>query len=238
MEALENSVKTLETKNAKLKEEVTHLKEEIAASKELREDGWIQKTDKVAIKEKIAKQLTKAMEVKMEATKEGWVDVVRNKIKKEVKEEKQHEETVWMHATLEEKKMREAHMLNVRVSGIKEEHGASLEMAISKRLAFYSIAANLVTYLLTEMHEPLPKAVNMVTNWIGAAYVLGIPGGFLADAYLGRFCTIAIYSGCYILGLALVMISATVRSLRPSCAKGIDCGGPSSSHEGELYAGM
>ncbi|MCO5583798.1 hypothetical protein L7F22_037712 [Adiantum nelumboides] len=107
-----------------------------------------------------------------------------------------------------------------------------------ERLAFYSIAANLVTYLLTEMHEPLPKAVNMVTNWIGAAYVLGIPGGFLADAYLGRFCTIAIYSGCYILGLTLVMISATVRSLRPSCAKGIECGGPSNSHEGVLYAGM
>ncbi|MCO5583797.1 hypothetical protein L7F22_037711 [Adiantum nelumboides] len=107
-----------------------------------------------------------------------------------------------------------------------------------ERLAFYSIAANLVTYLLSEMNEPLPKAVNMVTNWIGAAYVLGIPGGFLADAYLGRFCTIAIYSVCYILGLTLVMISATVRSLRPSCAKGIDCGGPSSSQEGVLYAGM
>ncbi|MCO5587718.1 hypothetical protein L7F22_041669 [Adiantum nelumboides] len=81
----------------------------------------------MAIKEEIAKELTKAMEVKMEATKEGWVDVVRNKIKKEVKEEKQHEETLWMHATLEEKKMREARMLNVRVSGIKEEHGASSE---------------------------------------------------------------------------------------------------------------
>ncbi|KAI5075492.1 hypothetical protein GOP47_0009568 [Adiantum capillus-veneris] len=108
-----------------------------------------------------------------------------------------------------------------------------------ERLAFYSISANLVTYLLDEMHEPLPKAVNMVTNWIGAAYVLGIPGGFLADAYLGRFCTIAIYSVCYILGLTLIMLSATVRSLRPSCEKGaIECGGPSSSHEGVLLAAM
>ncbi|MCO5549975.1 hypothetical protein L7F22_003452 [Adiantum nelumboides] len=127
MEVLEKSVKTLELENAKLKEEVTYLKEEIATSKELREDGKIQETDKLAIKEEITKELTKAMEVKMEATKEGWVDVVSNKIKKKVKEEKQHEETLWMHATLKEKKMREARMLNVRVSGIKEEHGASSE---------------------------------------------------------------------------------------------------------------
>ncbi|MCO5579468.1 hypothetical protein L7F22_033323 [Adiantum nelumboides] len=127
MEALEQSVKILEIENAKLKEEITSLKEVMAVSKELREEGEIQETDKVAIKEEITKELTKAMEVKMEATKEGWVDVVCNKIKKEVKEEKQHEETLWMHATLEEKKMREARMLNVRVSGLKEEHGTSSE---------------------------------------------------------------------------------------------------------------
>ncbi|MCO5549899.1 hypothetical protein L7F22_003374 [Adiantum nelumboides] len=63
MEVLEKSVKTLELENAKLKEEVTYLKEEIATFKELREDGEIQETSKVAIKEEITKELTKAMEV-------------------------------------------------------------------------------------------------------------------------------------------------------------------------------
>ncbi|MCO5593475.1 hypothetical protein L7F22_047489 [Adiantum nelumboides] len=75
--------------------------EEVSALKELKEEGVIQEVDKMAIKEEITKELTKAMEVKMEATEEGWVDVVRSKIKREVKEEKQHEETLWMHATLE-----------------------------------------------------------------------------------------------------------------------------------------
>ncbi|MCO5612459.1 hypothetical protein L7F22_066726 [Adiantum nelumboides] len=56
-------------------EEIISLKEEVAASKELKGEGEIQEVDKVAIKEEITKELTKAMEVKMEATKEGWVDV-------------------------------------------------------------------------------------------------------------------------------------------------------------------
>ncbi|MCO5557364.1 hypothetical protein L7F22_010927 [Adiantum nelumboides] len=59
MEALEKSVKILEIENAKLKEEVISLKEEMAASKELREEGEIQETDKVAIKEKSQRNLSK-----------------------------------------------------------------------------------------------------------------------------------------------------------------------------------
>ncbi|MCO5595287.1 hypothetical protein L7F22_049328 [Adiantum nelumboides] len=129
MEKLEFRIKALECKNAKLKEEILSLKEEVVASKELKEEGEIQEVDKVAIKEATQRNSPRpwSLEIKMEAPKEGWVDVVRSKIKKEVKEEKQHKETLWMHATLEEKKMREAHMLNVRVSGIKEENGALQE---------------------------------------------------------------------------------------------------------------
>ena len=72
-------------------------------------------------------------------------------------------------------------------------------MEATERLAFYSLAANLATYLVSEMQEPLPKAVKIISNWIGAAYLLGIPGGFIADAYLGRFYTIALHSVFYIL---------------------------------------
>ncbi|MCO5596384.1 hypothetical protein L7F22_050445 [Adiantum nelumboides] len=76
MERLESRVKNFELENAKLKEEVASLKEEMSASKELKEEGEIQEVDKVVIKEEITKELTKAMEVKLEATKEGWVDIV------------------------------------------------------------------------------------------------------------------------------------------------------------------
>ncbi|MCO5593008.1 hypothetical protein L7F22_047012 [Adiantum nelumboides] len=101
--------KQLEEQITGLKEKVNVLKGEWAASKDTKEEeGEIHDADKEAMKEEITKEITKAMEFKMEATKEGWVDVVRKTITKEVKEEKRHEETLWMHATLEEKKMREA----------------------------------------------------------------------------------------------------------------------------------
>ncbi|MCO5589400.1 hypothetical protein L7F22_043367 [Adiantum nelumboides] len=105
---MEKERKQLEEQITGLKEEVNVLKGEWAASKDTKEEGEIHEADKEAIKEEITKKITKAMEFKMKATKEGWVDVVRKQITKEVKEKKRHEETLWMHATLEEKKMREA----------------------------------------------------------------------------------------------------------------------------------
>ncbi|KAH7287162.1 hypothetical protein KP509_32G041200 [Ceratopteris richardii] len=137
---------------------------------------------------------------------------------------------------------------NVPVVGARIKRGGwtaacfILATETMERLAFYSISANLVTYLLNEVNEPLPKAINMVSNWIGAAYVLGIPGGFLADAYLGRFCTIVVFSATYIMGLVFAFLSATVPSLRSSCEDGTitHCfsAGPSRSQEAVLLAGM
>lgn len=68
---------------------------------------------------------------------------------------------------------------------------------VTERLAFFSIAVNMVAYLFSEMHQSLPDAATHVTDWIGAAYVLTLLGAFLADAYLGRFRTILIFSAVY-----------------------------------------
>lgn len=68
---------------------------------------------------------------------------------------------------------------------------------VAERLAFFAIAANMVTYLTFEMHQSIPTAATHVTDWIGAAYVLTIFGAFMADAYLGRFKTIIIFSCIY-----------------------------------------
>lgn len=68
-------------------------------------------------------------------------------------------------------------------------------------MAFYAIAVNMVTYLVVEMHQSLPDAATHTTDWIGAAFVLTILGAFLADAYLGRFLTIVIFSCVYALVL-------------------------------------
>lgn len=68
---------------------------------------------------------------------------------------------------------------------------------VAERLAFFAIAVNMVQYLVYQMNQSLPKAATHVTDWIGAAYVLTILGAFLADAYLGRFKTIIIFSSVY-----------------------------------------
>lgn len=68
---------------------------------------------------------------------------------------------------------------------------------VAERLAFYAIAVNMVSYLVFEMRQSLPMAATHVTNWIGAAFVLTLLGAFLADAYLGRFKTIIIFSIIY-----------------------------------------
>lgn len=68
---------------------------------------------------------------------------------------------------------------------------------VAERMAFYAIAVSLVTYLVREMHQPLPHAATHVNDWVGAAFILTILGAFLADAYLGRFLTIVIFSCIY-----------------------------------------
>lgn len=55
----------------------------------------------------------------------------------------------------------------------------------------------MVAYLVFEMHQSLPSAATHVNDWIGAAYCLTLLGAFLADAYLGRFFTIIIFSCIY-----------------------------------------
>ncbi|GLT54373.1 hypothetical protein SLA2020_275760 [Shorea laevis] len=86
---------------------------------------------------------------------------------------------------------------------------------VAERLAFFAIAVNMVGYLVAEMQQSLPAAATHVTDWIGAAYVLTILGAFLADAYLGRFKTIIIFSCVYAVGTVLLTFSASIDSLRP-----------------------
>lgn len=83
-------------------------------------------------------------------------------------------------------------MMNFKI----DFYGAVNEVA--ERLAFFAVAVNMVAYLVREMHQPFPEAATHVTDWIGAAYVLTLFGAFLADAYLGRFRTIVIFSCIYV----------------------------------------
>ncbi|KAJ7546235.1 hypothetical protein O6H91_08G031400 [Diphasiastrum complanatum] len=84
-----------------------------------------------------------------------------------------------------------------------------------ERLAYYGIGTNLVVYLTSVLHQGNAAAANNVTNWSGTAYITPLIGAFFADAYWGRYWTIATFSTIYCLGMVLLTLSASVHSLKP-----------------------
>ncbi|THG18304.1 hypothetical protein TEA_021605 [Camellia sinensis var. sinensis] len=85
-----------------------------------------------------------------------------------------------------------------------------------ERLAFYGIAANLVSYLTKTMHEGNVSAARNVSNWAGTAYLTPLIGAVLADACWGRYWTIAVFSAIYFLGMCTLTLTATVPALKPA----------------------
>ncbi|VAH72053.1 unnamed protein product [Triticum turgidum subsp. durum] len=91
-----------------------------------------------------------------------------------------------------------------------------------ERLAYYGMSTNLVNFMTDEMGMTYTAAANSVTNWGGTCYATTLIGAFLADAYLGRFRTIASFVIIYIIGLGLLTMAASVKGLVPTCAaKGV-----------------
>lgn len=56
-------------------------------------------------------------------------------------------------------------------------------------MAIAAVGNNLITYVFNEMHFPLSKSANVVTNFIGTVFLLSLLGGFLSDSYLGSYRT-------------------------------------------------
>lgn len=64
-------------------------------------------------------------------------------------------------------------------------------MEILENLAFLANASNLVLYLSKFMHYSPSSSANIVTNFMGTAFLLALLGGFLSDAF---FTTYRLYS--------------------------------------------
>ena len=60
-------------------------------------------------------------------------------------------------------------------------------------MAIAAVGNNLITYVFNEMHFPLSKSANIVTNFVGTVFLLSLLGGFLSDSYLGSFWTMLIF---------------------------------------------
>ncbi|XP_040989222.1 protein NRT1/ PTR FAMILY 6.3-like isoform X1 [Juglans microcarpa x Juglans regia] len=88
-----------------------------------------------------------------------------------------------------------------------------------ERLTTLGIAVNLVTYLTGTMHLGNATSANIVTNFMGTSFILCLLGGFIADTFLGRYLTIAIFATVQATGVTILTISTVIPSLRPpKCA--------------------
>ncbi|KAJ3676485.1 hypothetical protein LUZ60_003897 [Juncus effusus] len=98
---------------------------------------------------------------------------------------------------------------------------------IFERLAYYGVAANLVQYLTTVLHEDMVSSVRNVTNWWGVVWLTPLLGAYIADTYLGRFWTFTIASIINLLGMAMLSAGVIFKdTLFPSSCKGSACDRP------------
>lgn len=70
-----------------------------------------------------------------------------------------------------------------------------------ERLAYFGISTNLVSYFTHNLHEGNVSAARNVNTWQGTCYLTPLFGAVLADAYLGRYWTIAASAAIYFIVL-------------------------------------
>ncbi|OMP11567.1 Proton-dependent oligopeptide transporter family [Corchorus capsularis] len=68
---------------------------------------------------------------------------------------------------------------------------------VCEKLAVVGFNANMISYLTTQLHMPLTKAANTLTNFGGTASLTPLLGAFIADSYAGRFWTLTVASIIY-----------------------------------------
>ncbi|KAL9166476.1 hypothetical protein ABFS82_05G031900 [Erythranthe guttata] len=86
---------------------------------------------------------------------------------------------------------------------------------ICEKLAVVGFGTNMISYLTSEMHLPLTKAANTLTNFGGTSAMTPLLGAFIADSFAGRFWTITIASIVYQIGMISLTLSAVLPNLRP-----------------------
>ncbi|KAL8094179.1 hypothetical protein AgCh_035882 [Apium graveolens] len=76
-----------------------------------------------------------------------------------------------------------------------------ITIEFSERMSYYGIATSMIIYLTKVMHQDLKTAAKSVNYWSGVTTVMPLVGGFVADAYMGRFSTVLVSSIVYLLAL-------------------------------------
>lgn len=90
-----------------------------------------------------------------------------------------------------------------------------LGVELCERLTTLGIGVNLVTYLKNTMHFGNAASANTVTNFLGSSFLFTLLGGFVADTYIGRYLTIAIFAALQASGVVILTVSTVAPGLRP-----------------------
>ncbi|CAD6235608.1 unnamed protein product [Miscanthus lutarioriparius] len=77
-------------------------------------------------------------------------------------------------------------------------------------IAYFAVSTNLVNYLKDRLHEGSKAAANGVTNWMGTSSITPLVAAFLADAFLGRYWTIALFLVISFVAYVVLTVSVAV----------------------------
>lgn len=89
-----------------------------------------------------------------------------------------------------------------------------------ERLSYYGVGGSLVLLFQSRLNYTNAQADNSYAIWSGLCYCAPLLGGWLADSYLGRFKTIGIFSGIYLVGLLVLIIGVLPRDLTDATGGG------------------
>ncbi|KAJ8646649.1 hypothetical protein MRB53_008397 [Persea americana] len=110
---------------------------------------------------------------------------------------------------------------------------------VCEKLAVVGFSANMVSYLTEQLHMPLTKAANTLTNFGGTASLTPLLGAFIADAFAGRFWTLTVASIIYQMGMISLTLSAVLPQLRPPpCTGNQACEEATQGQLAVLYASL
>ncbi|KAJ4710386.1 protein NRT1/ PTR FAMILY 8.3-like [Melia azedarach] len=107
-----------------------------------------------------------------------------------------------------------------------------------ERLAYYGIASNLVSYLTNTLQEGNVSAARNVTNWKCTCYLTPLIGAIIADAYLGKYLTISIFSTICFIGMCTLTLSATIPALKPVECEGSLCPSATTAQYAVFFLGL
>ena len=89
-----------------------------------------------------------------------------------------------------------------------------------ERLSYYVVGGSLMLLFQSRLNYTNAQADISYAIWLGLCYCAPLLGGWLADSYLGRFKTIGIFSGIYLVGLLVLIIGVLPRDLTDAMGGG------------------